>query len=65
MSVSRFYVHTVTSSSRHFHEFPAFEMDTVEYPLHLCYFIIQFIGGNAATEFNNLLKNISGMNNFT
>ena len=61
MPVHRFYVHTVTSLSRPFHEAPAFELDTVEHPLHLCYFIIQFIGGNAATEYNNLLKNIGGM----
>ena len=64
MSVLRFYVQTVTSSSRPFHEAPAFELDMVEHPLHLYYFIIQFIGRNAATENNNLLKNISGMKNF-
>ena len=64
MSVRRYYVHTVTSSSRPFHEAPAFELDMVEHPLDLCYVIIQFIGGNAATEYNNLLKNISGMKNF-
>ena len=31
---------------------------------YVCYFIIQFIGGNAVTEYNNLLKNISGMKNY-
>ena len=61
MSVRGFYVHTVTSSSRPFHEDPTFEFDTVEHPLHLCYFIIQFIGGNTVTEYNNLLKNVSRM----
>ena len=53
MSVGRFYIHTVMSSSRPFHEAPAFELDTVEHPLHSCYFIIQFIGGNASTEYKN------------
>ena len=32
--------------------------------LSLCYFIIHFIGGNSATEYNYLLKNRSGMKNF-
>ena len=64
MSVHRFYVHTVTSSSRPFHEAPAIELDKVEHPLHLCYFIIHFVGGNAATEYNNLRKNIIGIKNF-
>ena len=59
MAVRRFYVHTVTSSSRPFHIAAAVDLGMVEHLLHLYNSSIQFIDGNKATTYNSLQKNIT------
>ena len=53
------------SSSKPFHIDPTFELHMVEHPLHLYKSIIQFIGGNKAIKYKNLLKKIIEMKIFS